>query len=198
MLKDKEKMELIENKEKMGDNPDLEEGNEYGLVNEEEEEPEPIVDFDAVFIPDNHQQIALIAPQFPFYNVFNVPFLGTSLWLSDELIETAGDYVQGAIFPAGFFIDNDLEGVKDFVEDYKENFESNPGVLAANGYDTIRLIRELMNNSIIKTRRDFQQGLSEVDNFFGVTGRISFDHDGEVENDPVLLVVYGKSLHLLH
>ncbi len=163
----------------------------------EEELMEPIVDFDAVFIPDNYQQVALIAPQFPFYNVFNVPFLGTSLWLSDELMETAGAYIQGAIFPAGFFMDNDSETIKTFVESYKENFESDPGVLAANGYDTIRLIKDILSNNVIRTRTDFRKALLEHDTFNGVTGKISFDNQREVEKAPFLLTVYGRSFHLL-
>jgi len=158
---------------------------------------EPIVDFDAVFIPDSYQQVALIAPQFPFHNVFNVPFLGTSLWLSDELLETTGNYIQGSIFPAGFFIDDDSEIVKMFVESYKENFESDPGVLAANGYDTIRLIKDILSNNLVKTRTDFQKALSGHDTFNGVTGEISFDSQREVEKAPFLLTVYGGNFHLL-
>lgn len=162
-----------------------------------EEGMEPIVDFDAVFIPDNYQQAALIAPQFPFNNVFNVPFLGTSLWLSDELLETAGNYIQGSIFPVGFFIDNESEIVNEFVESYKDNFESEPTVLAANGYDTIRLIKDILDKNVIRTRNDFQKVLSSVNTFYGVTGEISFDSQGEVQKPPFLLTVYGKSFHLL-
>jgi ABC-type branched-subunit amino acid transport system substrate-binding protein len=161
-----------------------------------EEGMEPIVDFDAVFIPDNYQQVALIAPQFPFNNVFNVPFLGTSLWLSDELLETAGSYIQGAIFPAGFFIDNESEIVRGFVESYKDNFESEPTVLAANGYDTIRFIKDILNKNAIRTRTDFQKALLG-NTFHGVTGEISFDNQGEVQKEPFLLTVYGREFHPL-
>jgi len=161
-----------------------------------EEGMEPIVDFDAVFIPDNYQQVALIAPQFPFNNIFNVPFLGTSLWLSDELLETAGSYIQGSIFPVGFFIDNESELVKGFVESYKNNFESEPTVLAANGYDTIRLIKDILSKNVIRSRIDFQKALSG-NTFRGVTGEISFDSQGEVQKEPFLLTVYGREFHPL-
>jgi branched-chain amino acid transport system substrate-binding protein len=164
----------------------------------EEEEPEPIVDFDAVFIPDDYRNIALIAPQFPFYSVFNVPFLGTSWGFSDELIETTGSYIQGAIFPAGFFIDSESENVKEFVKDYRENYESDPGIFAANGYDTIRLIIEILKDIDVRTRLDFQKALFESKNFIGVTGKNSFDETGDVEKDPLLLTVYGRRLQVLH
>lgn len=162
-----------------------------------EEGLEPIVDFDAVFIPDNHQRVALIAPQFPFYNIFNVRFLGTSLWESAELIEMTGEYIQGAIFPSGFFAESETESTKEFVELYKENFESDPGILAANGYDTIRFLKDLMDKGAIRTRKDFHKKLLSYDNYYGVTGKISFDQQGEVVKDPVLLTVSGRLLHIL-
>jgi len=165
---------------------------------EDDEGPEPIVDFDAVFIPDNYLQIALIAPQFPFHSIFNVHFLGTSLWQSSELMENAGDYVQGAIFPSGFFLESTSDPVKGFVELYKENFESKPGILAASGYDTIRFVKSLVDKGMIRTRKDFQEEISRHDIFDGVTGKISFDQQGEVEKDPVLLTISGKRLHLIH
>jgi ABC-type branched-subunit amino acid transport system substrate-binding protein len=194
-------LDLIEDIALSSDQPEdgMEEMDEEAdeAMDEEDEEPEPVLDFDAIFIPDSYQRVALIAPQFPFYNVFNVPFLGTSLWQSDELIETTGDYVQGAIFPSGFFIDLDSEAVKKFVESFRNDYKSDPGVLAANGYDTIKFIRDILENDTIKTRIDFQQEMYEKDSFFGVTGNISFDEHGEVEKDPFLLTIYGKRLHQL-
>ena len=179
-----EEMRALVAEEKIEDNLDLDE--------------EPLVDFDAVFIPDNYQQVALIAPQFPFYNIFNIRFLGTSLWQSTELIETAGDYVRGAIFPSGFFANSPSDDVKDFVVRYKENFESEPGILAATGYDTIRLFKDLIENNKIRTRKDLQDVLFKHDNFYGVTGKISFDDQGEVLKEPILLTISGKHLQILH
>ncbi|MBW2063427.1 MAG: penicillin-binding protein activator [Deltaproteobacteria bacterium] len=161
-----------------------------------EEEPEPVVDFDAVFIPDNHQTVALIAPQFPFHNVFNVRFLGTSLWQSPELIELAGDYLQGAVFPSAFFPGangNPSEDLEHFMTSYKANFESEPGILAATGYDTVRFLTEVMEDKgPMKTRRDFQKQISSFDDFYGITGWIAFDQHGEIARAPLLLSVSGK------
>jgi hypothetical protein len=164
---------------------------------EEEEEPPPIIDFDAVFIPDNYQQVALITPQFPFHNVFNVPYLGTSLWESTDLIDMAGDYVQGAVFPSGFFVESESEKTIRFVEIYRENFGADPGVLAANGYDTIMFLKGIDGNREIKTRTDFQKALLESENFYGITGRIAFDEQGEVEKEPVLLMISGRRFRAL-
>jgi len=158
------------------------------------EEPEPFIDFEAVFIPDNHNQVALIAPQFPFYRVFNIQLLGTSLWLSQELVDNAEDYVQGAIFPSGFYKDNDSEPVRQFVEAYRAGFDSEPGLLAANGYDTMAVLKKIFENNKIRNRRDVQISLDHIEGVTGVTGMISFDEQGEVEKIPRLLTIVGHHI----
>jgi len=156
----------------------------------------PILNFDAVFIPDNYQRIAMIAPQFPYYNAFNFTFLGTSLWLSDDLLKSTGSFMQGAIFPVGYSPNADRSGIEEFVMYYKDAFQSDPGVLAANGYDTIRLIRKIFNRGDIKTRKDFQNALFSVV-FDGVTGEISFDQKGEVKKEPLLLTIEGEEFRVV-
>jgi len=172
--------------------PDELEGGE--IEPDPDEEPEPIADFDAVFIPDNHQRVALIAPQFPFYSVFNMTFLGTSLWQSPELIDLAGDYLQGAVFPSGFFDGVDGEAVETFVHRYRENFESEPGILAATGYDTITLLKHILSQNAIASRQDLHKALMTDNGFYGVTGKLSFDQEREVEKEPLLLTVRGSRL----
>jgi ABC-type branched-subunit amino acid transport system substrate-binding protein len=162
-----------------------------------DENLDPIIDFDAVFIPDNPQRVALIAPQFPFYDIFDIRLLGTSLWQSSELITMAGDYVQGAIFPSGFFKNSVSNHVKAFVDLYRENFESDPGILAATGYDTMGVVKNLLANGLMISRDDFQKGLSELHDFDGVTGTTSFNMEGEVEKEPLLLTISGKHFSIL-
>ena len=174
-----------------------EEGQEESEKENEEEEPEPIVDFDAVFIPDNYRQVALIAPQFPFHSVFKVRFLGTRLWQSPELIAQAGEYLQGAVFPTGFYTDAESEQIRDFVEFYRDSFDAEPGILAATGYDTIRFLKSLTKMGGIRSRKDFRERLLSRGGFYGVTGEIAFDDQGEVIKDPTLLTVSGRFLGIL-
>jgi branched-chain amino acid transport system substrate-binding protein len=159
-----------------------------------EEKPEPIVDFDAVFIPDTAEKVVQIAPQFPFHDVFNFRFLGTSLWQSRELATLAGDYLQGAIFPSAFFSGSDSEEVKQFVERYQRSFGSHPGVLAATGYDTVMLLKRLLKNGSVRTRQDVHEALLATQDFYGVTGHIAFDENREVVKEPVLLTIRGQKI----
>ncbi|MBW2343906.1 MAG: penicillin-binding protein activator [Deltaproteobacteria bacterium] len=158
------------------------------------EEPEPIIEFDAIFIPDNFQRIAMIAPQLVYHDVLDVLLMGTSLWQSPELIETAGDYVQGAIFPSGFFESSGESCVSVFSEDYLMDFDATPGILAATGYDTIRLLKHMMAGEGVRTRGDLKEALLECRDFPGLTGNVVFDPEGEVEKEPFLLTISGRRM----
>ncbi len=156
------------------------------------EEPEPIIPFDAVFIPDHVQRVVMIAPQLLYHDVRDVLLMGTSLWHSPELVQEAGDYVQGAIFTTGFFSGLDDPKVERFVRDYTEAFGATPGLLAATGYDTIHLLIELMSTSEIRTRKGLQWALFDCRGIKGVTGDLSFDAEGEVTKGPLVLRVSGQ------
>ncbi len=155
----------------------------------------PIIDFDAIFIPDNFQRIAMIAPQLAFYDVLDVQLLGTSAWQSPKLIDMAREYVQGAVFCSGFTPHAERPEVRLFVDAYRANFGTDPGILAACGYDTIRLLEKGLSEApAVRTRRDLAKALLETEGFEGVTGTIRFDSQGEAEKAPIILTVSGNKI----
>jgi len=160
-----------------------------------EEKPEPIIDFDAVFIPDSYERAALIASQLAFYDVVDVTLLGTNLWDSPKLIEIAGRYVHGAIFPSGFFSGSGYIGVDSFVDQYRTSFGQEPQYLAAIGYDTIRVVKEILKEkgNNIKTRENFRSALAGNKYFDSVTGPMFFDNERRAKRDPLLLTISGRN-----
>lgn len=162
------------------------------------EKPEPIIDFDAIFIPDTFERVAMIAPQLAFHDVLGIQLLGTSAWQSPKLIDMAKDYVQGAIFCSGFAPNARDSDVQAFVDAYRENFDADPDILAANGYDTIRLLRKLFREGPIRTRSDLAKAVRGCHGFKGVSGTISFDSRGEAERKPILLRISGKAMSRLN
>ena len=161
------------------------------------DQPAPFIDFDAVFIPDNYEIVTMIAPQLPYHDVQGVLLMGTSLWQSPELIKIAKDYVQGAIFTSCFYEKSGEFGVGNFVSRYRENFASAPGMLAAIGYDTIRLLQEVMQAENIQTRRSVRNELYRIEPYKGVTGDILFNDQGELETEPLLLTVSGRRMKVV-
>ena len=157
------------------------------------EEAPPLIDFDAVFIPDTYQRVAMIAPQLAFHDVLGVRLIGTRLWHSPKLIEMAKNYIQGAVFSSGFAVESENPKVLGFVTDYKNNFGETPKILAANGYDTICLLKTIFAEDNLRTRDNLREALLEAPVFEGVTGSFSFDAEGEALKTPLLLTISGNS-----
>ncbi len=160
-------------------------------LQEEKREPEPIIDFGAVFIPDTFEKIGLIAPEFPYYDVANVLLLGTNLWHSDKLIQMARSYVQGAIVPDGFFPKSPSSMVQDFVKSFEELFGFSPGFLEAQAYDAASILFQLVNHPDVRSRRTLKTALTKVKDFPGVTGLTSFGETGDVNKQIYLLKIKG-------
>ena len=151
----------------------------------------PALRFEAVFIPDNAQSVAMIAPQLVYHNISGVRLLGTSLWQSPQLISLAGDYIQGCVFPAGFYVADARPRTQAFVSSYQSIFMKTPDILAATGYDTVKFLSELLQQGNVQNRDDLRRALIEMHPFDGVTGETRFRQNGEVDKAPFLLTIQG-------
>jgi branched-chain amino acid transport system substrate-binding protein len=159
---------------------------------EEEEKPEPIIDFDGIFIPDGPASVGLILPQLAFYDINETTLLGTNLWHSNTLIKMASEFCQGAILPEGFFHESASPLVTDFLTRFRTNFKDTPGFIEAVAYDTASILLTLINRPDIRSRDALRDEITKLKDFPGITGPTSFDHNGEVHKIINLLQVKQK------
>lgn len=148
--------------------------------------------FDALFLPDSYLQAAQIAPQLAFYDLTPTVLLGTNLWHNDELIDLAGPYIQGAIFPSSFFPDSGEAHVRSFVRRFVETYGRRPDRWAALGYDAVRLVVDVILHQGAEERRELLDHLLAVRGYPGVTGLTSVNENGEAIKEPYMVTVEGK------
>jgi ABC-type branched-subunit amino acid transport system substrate-binding protein/Tfp pilus assembly protein PilF len=148
-----------------------------------------ILDFDAIFIPDTADKIALIAPQLAFYDMDSVLLLGTNLWHSDKLIHSARDYVQEAIMPDVFFSEDSKKNVREFIAAFDQTHEQSPGFIEALAYDTVMINLYTLGDPGIRSRNDLKDALKKLRNFEGVTGYTAFKENGEAVKKLYLLQI---------
>jgi ABC-type branched-subunit amino acid transport system substrate-binding protein len=175
----------------LGDGTNPHRGITIKAVGKEKGEPEPIIDFEAVFIPDAPAKAGLIIPQLAFSDIEDVYLLGTNLWHSKQLIRMAGRYLRGALIPTGFFIDSASKPVRDFVKDFRRTFDEDPGFMEAIAYDTAVILLEILSRPEIRFRNDLKHQLSKLIDFNGITGKTSFSDSGEAQKKLYLLRVKG-------
>jgi branched-chain amino acid transport system substrate-binding protein len=171
---------------------DQEISNEDQEIKIEDEGPEAIVDFDAIFIPDSPRIAGLIVPQLAFYDVKDIYLLGTNLWHSDLLIEMAHKYVQGAIMPDGFFAESLAPAVQDFVRVFEETYQEKPGFIEAVVYDSAMLVFGVLNQPDLRFRSELKNALLNLTLFPGITGPTYFDEEGDAQKQLYLLRINGR------
>jgi branched-chain amino acid transport system substrate-binding protein len=152
-----------------------------------EDQWHPIVEFDAVFIPDAPKKAGLIIPQLAYYDIRDVYLLGTNLWNSDTLLEMSGDYMNGTLIADGFFAESQAETVKQFVAAFQHAYGRVPGFIEAVAYDSAMMVFQTMRQTATDSRRDLKEALLQIDDFEGVSGRTGFAQNGEAEKTLQML-----------
>lgn len=153
------------------------------------DQTKPVIDFDAIFIPDGPKTSGLILPQLVFYDVEGIQLLGTNLWHSHRLIHMAQQFVQGAIMVDGFFAESNSEKVKDFVDLFEETFGKKPGFIEAVSYDTAMILFDLVSRNDIQSRSQVKDEIINLRNFHGLTGETFFDNTGDAHKKLYLLQI---------
>lgn len=153
--------------------------------------PKPVVNFDAVFIPDSPDKAGLMIPLFPYYGVRDIYLLGTNLWHSEKMIQMISSQIQGAVIPDGFFEKSDSEKVVRFVGEFEKMYGYTPGFIEAVSYDTAMMLFNLANEPDVRSAKDMKEKLLAMPPYPGVTGTTSFDAKGEAVKDIYLLKVIG-------
>ncbi len=169
-----------------------EDENESDQADEEEDEPRPIVDFEAVFIPDSPKKAGLIIPQLAYYDINDVLLIGTNVWHSKVLIKMAEQYVQGAIMPDAFFVNSESPHVRAFVDKFEETYQEKPGFIEAVVYDSAILLLRIINNPHVRYRNELREELLNLIEFQGVTGLTRFDENGDAQKKLHLLTIKGR------
>lgn len=164
----------------------------FASKGEDEKRLSPVVDFDAIFIPDSSSEIGLILPQLAFYDVGDVYLIGTNLWHTEELISRAGKNASHAIIPDGFFAGSSEPEVQQFVRNYREIFEETPGFIEAISYDSANIVFDIIKRGNIENTGAFRDELFEVTDYKGVTGSTSFDDRGDTWKQLYLMKVQGR------
>jgi len=153
----------------------------------------PIVDFDAIFIPDRPDKVGMIAPQLQFHDINKVQLLGTNLWHSKRLLDISKWYVQNAVFPDLFYSESQQPHVQQFVSAYETTFEKKPGLWEAITYDTAMLLFELLNTGNIQSPTQLKDALLHMTEYQGLTGLMRFNPEGDAQKKLYLLKIKGDS-----
>lgn len=153
----------------------------------------PIVDFDAIFIPDSSKPMGQVAAFLSFVGIRNVQLLGTNLWNSPGLSKRAGNFSSNLRFVDGIFPDSNIK----FFQDYKSFFNEDPTLTDLQAYDSALLIRQLVLNGA-ESREEITSKLKSLNKFPGTLGPLSISKDREILRPLFSFTLEKGELKRLH
>jgi ABC-type branched-subunit amino acid transport system substrate-binding protein len=151
----------------------------------------PNIDYDAIFIPDNHRRLVLITSalayeEFPVGSFRKLveeeplQLLGLNSWNNDQLHANGGRYVEDSAFVDAFWVADGNPNVQKFVEGFQADFKRDPRIIEALAWDATRLL----TSAVLEggdDREAIQAAMSQVEIDDPVAGGRRFNEHREVD-----------------
>jgi branched-chain amino acid transport system substrate-binding protein len=178
--------------------------------------------FDALFVPDSAQQLALIAPALAAAGLWSaagpphegmtarearvaakrggdsnkptrgIVLIAPSVAFDASLPKLAGRYLQGAMFSVPFDVQSTSAPVPQFVTKFQEAFGSSPDMFAAFAHDAYRLVRATVDAGAT-TRDSLAEKLPKAKDSGAVTGTKGFTSSREAAEPTRVIELQGDS-----
>ena len=141
----------------------------------------------AIFIPAYYEAVAQITQQAKAAGIVT-DFIGSDGWDGVLAQVTDKSAVEGAVFLSPFLATDSAENVKKFVDTYKTNFNATPDQFAADGYDTVHVIKAAMEKAGSIESADLIAAMTEI-KVDGLTGSVSFEASGEPDKSAKFVAI---------
>lgn len=164
--------------------------------------PDPIVDFDALFIPvgpNGTQDLQVIARYPVTVDAEHVQLLGSRFWNDAAVLVAGKGKLEGAVFVDAFDLTSANPKVAAFQTRHRTFFGHHaqyrpPTYYTGLGYDTANLLMRLLLEPAIRTRESLRRALLTTEPFFGVTGWTRFKETGEAVKESMFFRIKGNEI----
>ena len=142
---------------------------------------------DVVFIPAYYEEVGKIVKQARELGI-TVPLLGTDGWDDAKLAEIAGAApLNNTFFSSHYSIQDSDENVKNFIEAYKAEYQQEPSVFAALGYDAGKMLIDAIKRAGSDDPEKIRKALEETKDLQVGTGVITIDKNHDPIKSAVVL-----------
>mgnify|MGYP001050122974 CR=1 FL=1 len=151
-------------------------------------------DAEVLFVPQYYNEVALIVQQAKDLG-WEGPIVGSDSWGSAETVELCGEACYGQFFSTHYAAAGAKGATKDFIDRYKEKYGYTPDDVAALTWDSLRLAQAAIENidelsrDIKKNRKAIRDQLAKIEDFEGITGKMTFTEEGDPKKCAVIVKI---------
>jgi branched-chain amino acid transport system substrate-binding protein len=147
---------------------------------------------EVIFVPGHFRESAYIVKQARGIGI-KTTFVGADGW-QDAMYKYSGDAINGS-----YYITQWHEGVsskenQEFVKNYIEVYEKLQEPLIALTYDAFNILVHAIKKSGTLNRTSIRKYLSGIKNFPGVTGKITFNKNGDPINKSAVILKFEDGI----
>jgi branched-chain amino acid transport system substrate-binding protein len=147
---------------------------------------------DLVFVPVYYKDMVQIARQAKQLDMPGALFMGSDGWDSADLIEGAGDILEGAYLTNLYAPDVPWPNSQQFLTAFRAKYKHDPSSNSAQGYDAAKLLFDAISRATEVTPEAIKTALAQTKDFVGATGTITIDKDHNANKPIVIAQVKGK------
>ena len=124
----------------------------------------------------------------------SVPILISSL--TDVEVKAAGTAAEGALTFTGWLPTAETPGNREFVEQYRKTYGTEPNAFAAVTYACVHVFAEALKNAENTDAQSIKDALARIQDLDTILGSFSFNENGDAVYEPNILIVRDGSLQL--
>ncbi len=145
---------------------------------------------DILFIP-GHDECGFIVKQAQNLGIKSI-LLGGDGWGYNQFYANGGQELKRAYYTSHWSKELDTPESQRFVEQYQKSYELDES--AASGYESVMLLADAIRRAGSLDKKAIRDALATTQNFVGVSGKFSFDPQGDPIKPVMILEVRdGKS-----
>lgn len=150
----------------------------------------PIVDFDAIFIPDQARVIAQVGAFLSYTGVKETTIFSTNLLNTPGSSKKFSNFNFPVLFVDSFISDGPNQFNSDFAKDYLAYFNERPSQIEISAYDSGLILRQLLLKGA-ETREELGSKLVQLKSFPGSYGSLNVTSNKEVLR-PLQTLTFSK------
>jgi branched-chain amino acid transport system substrate-binding protein len=156
-----------------------------------------------IFTPQHYNEVPLIVRQAKSMGL-TLPIMGSNSWAGGDLIGECGADCNGLFFTGNYAPGNAKGLNKEFVEAYLTAFGQNPDEPAALTWDALRVLVEAikktggLSGNLVKDRTLVKDSLTNIQNFDGAAGKLSFNETGNPRKCTVVVKIDDNGVFTFH
>ena len=152
---------------------------------------------DVLFTPQYYNEVALIVQQAHELG-WNKPIVGSDSWGSAETVELCGKDCYGLFFSTHYAAAGAKGATKEFIDRYEKEHGYVPDDVAALTWDALHIVQRAIQDcgqitgDIEKDRQCVRDAMAKVEEFDGITGKMTFTDEGDPRKCAVIVKISDK------